>query len=153
MSACIARLTCLLSGYTGQGGLVFQLHAEHGFYFIGPGEHTVLVQAAHAVGDPRALVFPATAEHARRITADRRQRRLVEESPAERLVVVFGHQLVTQTGLVCANAQAGSQAVSPIDVHQHARLQGPPRRRRRMRRVLHRVRRYRRTGWSTVWTV
>jgi hypothetical protein len=43
--------------------------------------------------------------------------------------------------------------VSPIDVHQHARLQGPPRRRRRMRRVLHRVRRYRRTGWSTVWTV
>lgn len=149
----IARLTCLFSGYTGQGGLFFQLYAKHGFYFVGSGEHTVLVQAGHAAGYLRGLVFPATAEHAPRITADRRQRRFVEKSLAVRLVVVFDHQLVTQAGLVCANAQTGSQAVSPIDVHQHARLQGPSRCRRRMHRALHRVRGYRRTGRSTVWTV
>lgn len=119
------------------------------------------MQTSHAGCHLRGLIFPTAPEyvHARcRVAADRRQLLgLVRKSPSEPGLVhsLFAHRLVTQIRLVRASyAQAaGSQAVSPIDVHQHARLQRPSRCRGRLRRALHRVRGYRGTRRPTVWTV
>lgn len=54
-------LTCLLPGNAGQSGLLFKLYSKHGFNFISPGNHTVVMQTGHGQASP--WVFFPSPEH------------------------------------------------------------------------------------------